>query len=107
MIFVHFVENAFKFASNKKIEHAISIRFDILEKAVSFGCKNHVDKTNAATIGNGGIGFQLIRQRLDLLYKKEYTGYNSHPRINRTVKKKGFTSKRKREVIRRLYKGFN
>ena len=72
MIFIHFVENAFKFATNKKIENAISIRLDISDNKVSFMCKNHINLTDATTQENYGLGFQLIKQRLDLIYKGDY-----------------------------------
>lgn len=73
MIFIHFVENAFKHATNKKIEKAISVRFDISENTISFLCKNHVNSTDITSQENNGLGFQLIKQRLDLIYK---TGYS-------------------------------
>lgn len=73
MIFIHFVENAFKYATNKKIENAISIRFDISENEVSFFCKNHVNLPDVKSQDNNGLGFKLIKKRLDLIYKKDYS----------------------------------
>ncbi len=72
MIFIHFVENAFKYATNKKIENAISIRFDISENQLSFLCKNHINSKDIKKQENNGLGFRLIRQRLDLIYKMNY-----------------------------------
>ena len=72
MIFVHFVENAFKYTTNKKIENAISIRFDISENQLSFMCKNHINSTDIAKQDYNGLGLRLIRQRLDLIYKMDY-----------------------------------
>lgn len=73
MIFVHFIENAFKFASNKKIKNAISVKFDISDRSVSFICKNHIHPTDLTAKENkNGIGIKLIQQRLDLIYKKAY-----------------------------------
>lgn len=72
MIFIHFVENAFKFATNKKIEKAISIKLDISDKSVSFMCKNHINSSDLTTQVNNGLGISLITQRLDLVYKKDY-----------------------------------
>ncbi len=72
MIFIHFIENAFKYAANKKIENAITISLDISDKNnLSFICKNHI----AASKGplNGGLGVGLLRQKLDLLYRKAYS----------------------------------
>jgi LytS/YehU family sensor histidine kinase len=73
MIFVHFIENAFKYATNKKIKNAISVKFEILEKSVSFMCKNHINSIDLNTKENNGIGIQLIKKRLDLIYKTDYT----------------------------------
>jgi sensor histidine kinase YesM len=73
MIFVHFIENAFKYATNKKIKNAISVKFEISDKSVSFMCKNHIDSIDLASKENNGIGIQLIKQRLDLVYKTDYS----------------------------------
>lgn len=73
MIFIHFVENAFKFATNKKIENAISIRLNISDNKVSFICKNHINSSEATTQVNNGLGLKLIKQRLDLIYKDDYS----------------------------------
>jgi len=72
MIFIHFVENAFKFATNKKIENAISIRLDISDNKVSFMCKNHINSRDVTIQYNNGLGFNLIKQRLDLIYGMDY-----------------------------------
>lgn len=73
MIIVHFIENAFKYATNKKITNAISVKFEITDKSVSFMCKNHMDSVDLATKEKSGIGIQLIKQRLDLIYQKDYS----------------------------------
>lgn len=72
MIFIHFIENAFKYSTNKKIENAVSIKFDIYENHVLFICKNYYKKTNDINHDNNGLGAQLIKQKLDLLYKTAY-----------------------------------
>jgi len=72
MIFIHFIENAFKYSINKKIENAINIRFDISENQVSFFCKNHNKTLNDTNPDKNGLGIKLIKQKLDLIYKKAY-----------------------------------
>lgn len=72
MIFIHFVENAFKYATNKKIENAISIRLDVSDSKVTFMCKNHINPTDVTAQENNGLGFNLIKQRLDLIYGEDY-----------------------------------
>lgn len=72
MILIHFIENAFKFAGNKKIEHAVVLRFDIATKRLSFFCKNHISAVKELNQETKGLGIQLLNKKLDLLYKKEY-----------------------------------
>lgn len=72
MIFIHFIENAFKYSTNKKIKNAINIRFDISENQVSFFCKNHNKTLNETNPDKNGMGIKLIKQKLDLIYKKAY-----------------------------------
>lgn len=72
MILIHFVENAFKFATNKKIENGITIRLEVLETEVVFHCKNHIDEDNSNSETDSGLGFQLIKQRLDIIYRENY-----------------------------------
>jgi LytS/YehU family sensor histidine kinase len=72
MIFLHFIENAFKYSTNKKIENAISIRFDISENRILFFCKNHNIISRDTNPDKNGLGIQLIKQKLDLIYKKAY-----------------------------------
>ena len=72
MILIHFVENAFKYASNKKIENAINIRFDITEERLTFYCNNHKSISDDTNTDKNGLGIYLIKQKLDLIYKKYY-----------------------------------
>jgi two-component system LytT family sensor kinase len=73
MILIHFIENAFKHAGNKKIEDAVTVGLDVSEKRLLFYCKNHISSTAAADPAKNGLGIYLLKQKLDLLYKKEYT----------------------------------
>jgi len=65
MILIHFIENAFKYATNKKIEDAVVIRLDISEMHLLFFCKNHINTTNEISSEKNGLGFQLLKQKLD------------------------------------------
>lgn len=73
MILIHIIENAFKYASNKKIEEAVVVRFEVNGKRLSFFCKNHMGSTDDAGQLRKGMGMSLLKQKLDLLYKKGYT----------------------------------
>jgi two-component system, LytTR family, sensor kinase len=73
MILIHFIENAFKYATNKKIENAIEIRFHITENHLSFFCRNNIHEPKEIDRENSGLGIQLLKQKLELLYKNAYT----------------------------------
>jgi hypothetical protein len=72
MILIHFIENAFKFAGNKKIENAVVLRFDIIHNRLTFFCKNHISAAKELNHEINGLGIQLLKKKLDLLYKKDY-----------------------------------
>jgi hypothetical protein len=68
MIFLPFVENAFKFSTNKLKEHAIAIRFEVSPTEVEMTCRNYYEEQRLRVIRNEGLGIETIRQRLKLLY---------------------------------------
>ncbi len=72
MIFIPFIENAFKHSSNKKIENAIEIKLDIIDNEVLFTCNNVFDRTTFLDRNKCGLGIDLLRQRLNLLYQNNH-----------------------------------
>ncbi|HMG90972.1 MAG TPA: sensor histidine kinase [Chryseolinea sp.] len=73
MVFIPFIENAFKHSTNKKIENAIVIKIKIADNTVLFSCVNVIDKERPLTSHKSGLGLDLIRQRLQLLYKDSHS----------------------------------
>lgn len=78
MVFIPFIENAFKHAVNKKVENAISIQIFIDDSAIQLICENKIDsrpKIKHAVGGNsiGGLGNDLIEKRLQLIYMERHT----------------------------------
>lgn len=75
MIFIPFIENAFKHATNKKIDHAVDIDIRIEDHSIVFKCQNKFDSHLATPNGNGqnGLGNELIQKRLNLLYPKTHS----------------------------------
>ncbi|KAA9347078.1 sensor histidine kinase [Larkinella humicola] len=73
MLFVPYLENAFKYATNKKVSDAIRIQISIDERQIRFQCVNVVDPGKTGLGTPGGLGNDLIRQRLTLLYQDRYT----------------------------------
>jgi LytS/YehU family sensor histidine kinase len=72
MIFIPFIENAFKYTTNKKIEKAINIEVQINEADVFFTCTNIFDDTILVNQKESGLGIELMRQRLKLLYNDKH-----------------------------------
>jgi two-component system, LytTR family, sensor kinase len=69
MIFIPFIENAFKHCTNKDMRNAIRITFSIENNIVNFECINDFDKSQEITKDNAsGIGLNNIKRRLEILY---------------------------------------
>jgi len=71
MVFIPFIENAFKHTPNKKARFAIRIHIEISPDAVHLHCSNPFQPASAS-VGEHGLGNELIRRRLDLLYPAKY-----------------------------------
>ena len=72
MIFIPFIENAFKHSRNKTIDNSIDIKFDIKEDSVKMVCKNYYEPAQLEVLKNEGLGNETIKQRLNLLYPKNH-----------------------------------
>jgi two-component system LytT family sensor kinase len=72
MLFIPFIENAFKHAENKNVENAIVINFAIEEYKITFECNNKYVKQGQEKPDHSGIGNELIRKRLKLLYPENH-----------------------------------
>jgi two-component system, LytTR family, sensor kinase len=71
-VFIPFIENAFKHSTNKKIEDAIKISIEISGNDISFTCRNNFDNSKSFTQEKSGLGIDLIKQRLHLLYNQKH-----------------------------------
>jgi two-component system LytT family sensor kinase len=79
MVLVPFVENAFKHTEGERGDGAIRVDIDIAERGLRFRCSNRLATGPATSAGQpppaggpgdrpGGLGNDLIRRRLELLY---------------------------------------
>ncbi len=68
MLFIPFIENAFKHSINKKTDGAIVIKLTTNEQVLEFFCDNHFGDLPAGNSDEGGLGNDLIKKRLQLLY---------------------------------------
>jgi LytS/YehU family sensor histidine kinase len=73
MVFIPFIENAFKHANNKKLENAITINIIIKEEALQLVCENRFDSKSSIQKTYGGLGNELIQERLKLIYSEKHT----------------------------------
>lgn len=67
MLFIPFIENAFKYSTNKKIDNAIVINIATQANTITFNCNNVYDANEQIT-GEGGLGLTIMKERLQLLY---------------------------------------
>jgi two-component system, LytTR family, sensor kinase len=88
MVFIPFIENAFKHTNNKKIENAITINIIIKEQTIQLICENKFDSMSLKQ-SIGGLGNGLVKKRLDLIYAGKHTlevnRYNELYSINLTI----------------------
>jgi len=73
MIFIPFIENAFKHVNNKKIKNAISIHIFIRAHNVQLICENKFDPKFSVKQTDSGLGNDLIQKRLNLIYSGKHT----------------------------------
>lgn len=72
MVFIPFIENAFKHTNNKKIPHAIDIKIATSPTQIQMICSNKFDPTRQLQQENHGLGNELIKRRLQLLYPDKH-----------------------------------
>lgn len=73
MLFIPFIENAFKHTNNKKIENAIDVSINVQADRIIFVCVNKFDPNRKSQYESNGLGNQLIEKRLQLLYPDQHT----------------------------------
>jgi len=74
MLFLPYIENAFKHGISTTAQSVIAIELLLEEKVLTMTVKNSVFNENGATAdGYGGIGLTNTKRRLDLLYPGRHT----------------------------------
>jgi len=94
MLFIPFVENAFKHCTNKSMKNAIIIDFSIENNAITFTCENIFDKTVKINKDvASGVGLSNIKRRLALIYPNQNTvdieEKNNKFKVKLTIKTNG------------------
>lgn len=73
LLFIPFVENAFKYGVSTKEKTAINIHLFAKEDVVSFSVTNTIVKADKGIIETTGIGINNVKRRLELLYPGKHT----------------------------------
>lgn len=72
LLFISFIENAFKHGVSYSNETTIDIKLHEMNGKILFSCDNTIPHASS-TVSAGGVGLSNIRRRLDLLYGNEYS----------------------------------
>ncbi|MDO5981368.1 sensor histidine kinase [Flavivirga spongiicola] len=73
MVFIPFIENAFKHTTNKKLNNAITIMITINDEFIKLNCVNKLDSNRKLKQESNGLGNELIKKRLNLIYPEKHT----------------------------------
>ncbi|MBL0357462.1 MAG: histidine kinase [Chitinophagaceae bacterium] len=73
MLFIPFIENAFKHSESRKLHNAVCIHFDIKGSLILFECENAQGSSTHLEQEYKGLGNELIQKRLMLLYPGKHT----------------------------------
>lgn len=73
LMFVPFIENAFKYAHYSGQLPVVSVRFDVADDVIQFTCINHYNPDAKVALSNGGIGLSNLKKQLMVLYPGKHT----------------------------------
>ena len=68
LVFIPFVENAFKYGVSTKETSTISINIHTASNKIFFNCVNHIVLSENNFAENTGIGINNVKRRLELMY---------------------------------------
>ena len=72
MLFIPFVENAFKHSVDSEMENGIGINFSFDKNTITFICENHYDASETEKDSTHGIGLKTVKSRLNLIYPEKH-----------------------------------
>ena len=73
LIFMPFVENAFKYGISAREDSEINISIDIRQQVIEFESDNRILSTETDTDKNNSIGLKNTRRRLEILYADKHS----------------------------------
>jgi len=72
LIFMPFIENAFKHGDRLRTAPGIRIKIDVLKSIIHFEINNFIKENYELQRKDSGFGLSNIRRRLDLLFENKY-----------------------------------
>ena len=72
LLFISFIENAFKYGVSYTSESVISVSLTIKDNDLLFRCTNYIATDSPTPTQSSGIGIKNVRRRLDLIYGSHY-----------------------------------
>lgn len=73
MLFLPLIENAYKHSAVKEGENIISINIRIEKSSLQFVINNEYDTYRKSTNKTGGLGLNIVKRRLELIYPEKHT----------------------------------
>ena len=73
MLFLPLIENAYKHSSAKEGENIISIDIRIEKSSLQFVISNEYDTYRKSTAKAGGLGLNIVKRRLELIYPERHS----------------------------------
>lgn len=73
LIFIPFVENAFKYGISTKHDSSIEIKLTVDNNSIDLKVKNYIVASENNMLENTGIGINNVKRRLELMYPEKHT----------------------------------
>ena len=73
MLFIPFIENAFKYGVSNEVETSIKIRLKVVDKQIILWVENTKLPNRSVMKSSNQVGIKNVKNRLDLIYGKRYT----------------------------------
>lgn len=70
MLFMPFIENAFKHTDDAGIKKGLTIKLSIQADSLEFSCQNYISKKDNRS--DGGFGLENVKKRLEMQYAGNY-----------------------------------
>ena len=73
MLFLPLIENAYKHSSSKEGENIIDVEVKVINTNLHFIISNEYDSSPETVSSEGGLGLNIVKRRLELIYADKHT----------------------------------